>query len=190
MAVHYGRACPPHTILSSSHPALGDATPAGLQKTQRHSQQFSSYREHKRPCVEGRSGAHRSRVHTWVSSVPHTNTHLCEYHHQLCPWHAAQSTESRDTADKNKRGGQTPSPRSYSCCRPVLCTLGYLYQHQELRSISHCPLQGIFPTQGSNPGLSHCRWILCHLSHQGSPKQTRTNHEMYKTYWVVRGCVF
>ena len=31
-------------------------------------------------------------------------------------------------------------------------------------------LQGIFPTQGSNPGLPHCRWILYHLSHQGSPR--------------------
>ena len=26
-------------------------------------------------------------------------------------------------------------------------------------------LQGIFPTQISNPGLQHCRWILYHLSH-------------------------
>ena len=30
-------------------------------------------------------------------------------------------------------------------------------------------LQGIFPTQGSNLGLSHCRRILYQLSHQGSP---------------------
>ena len=30
-------------------------------------------------------------------------------------------------------------------------------------------LQGTFPTQGSNPGLPHCRWILYQLSHQGSP---------------------
>ena len=30
-------------------------------------------------------------------------------------------------------------------------------------------LQGIFPTQGSNPGLPHCRWILYQLSHKGSP---------------------
>ena len=28
-------------------------------------------------------------------------------------------------------------------------------------------LQGIFPTQGSNPGLPHCRQILYQLSHQG-----------------------
>ena len=31
----------------------------------------------------------------------------------------------------------------------------------------HALLQGIFPTQGANPGLPHHRWILCHLSHQG-----------------------
>ena len=31
-------------------------------------------------------------------------------------------------------------------------------------------LQGIFPIQGSNPGLPHCRWILYQLSHKGSPK--------------------
>ena len=30
-------------------------------------------------------------------------------------------------------------------------------------------LQGILPTQGLNPGLPHCRWILYQLSHQGSP---------------------
>ena len=29
-------------------------------------------------------------------------------------------------------------------------------------------LQGIFPTQGWNPGLLHCRWILYQLSHKGS----------------------
>ena len=30
-------------------------------------------------------------------------------------------------------------------------------------------LQGIFPTQGSNPGIPHCRQILYQLSHKGSP---------------------
>ena len=32
----------------------------------------------------------------------------------------------------------------------------------------HALFQGIFPTQGLNLGLPHCRWILYHLSHQGS----------------------
>ena len=31
-------------------------------------------------------------------------------------------------------------------------------------------LQGIFPTQGSNPGLLHCKRILYQLSHQGRPR--------------------
>ena len=30
--------------------------------------------------------------------------------------------------------------------------------------------QGIFPTQGENPGLLHCRQILYQLSHKGSPR--------------------
>ena len=31
-------------------------------------------------------------------------------------------------------------------------------------------LQAIFPTQGLNPGLLHCRRILYQLSHKGSPR--------------------
>ena len=31
-------------------------------------------------------------------------------------------------------------------------------------------LQGIFQTQGSNPGILHCRWILYQLSHKRSPR--------------------
>ena len=34
-------------------------------------------------------------------------------------------------------------------------------------------LQGIFPTQGSNPGLLHCRWILYQLNHKGSPRKLK-----------------
>ena len=38
---------------------------------------------------------------------------------------------------------------------------------------SHSFLQGIFPTQGSKPGLLHCRQILYHLSHQRSPSKLK-----------------
>ena len=41
-------------------------------------------------------------------------------------------------------------------------------QNSEMGSLSL--LQGIFPTQGWNPGLPHCSWILYQLSHQGSPR--------------------
>ena len=31
-------------------------------------------------------------------------------------------------------------------------------------------VQGIFPTEGSNSDLPHCRWIVYQLSHKGSPR--------------------
>ena len=46
-------------------------------------------------------------------------------------------------------------------------------------------LQGIFPTQGSNLGLPHCRQIFYPMNHQGSPKileslNTKGRNEKYK----------
>ena len=43
------------------------------------------------------------------------------------------------------------------------------FSRQEYWSGLHFILQGIFPTQGLNPGLPHCRQMLYPLSHQGSP---------------------
>ena len=56
---------------------------------------------------------------------------------------------------------------------PTLCNpMDWLYrpwnspgQDTGVGSISL--LQGIFTTQGSNPGVPHCRWILYQLSHKG-----------------------
>ena len=43
--------------------------------------------------------------------------------------------------------------------------------------VSCCSLlQGIFPTQGLNPGLLHCRWIFYCLSHQGSHCRSEPSH--------------
>ena len=48
----------------------------------------------------------------------------------------------------------------------------------------HVFLQGIIPTQGSNPGLLHFRQILYCLSHQGSPKRSReTWSDLIKGTW-------
>ena len=40
-------------------------------------------------------------------------------------------------------------------------------------------LQGILPTQGTNSGLLHCRWILYHLSHLGSPIEEETGLKLH-----------
>ena len=53
----------------------------------------------------------------------------------------------------------------------------------KLTAKCHFLLQGIFPTQGSNLGLPHCRQMLYHLSHQGSPQ--RNNYLPVKLHWVV-----
>ena len=49
---------------------------------------------------------------------------------------------------------------------PTLCDL--------MGSLSH--LQGIFPTQGSNPGLPHSRQIPYQQSHKGSTHRSPGNH--------------
>ena len=53
-------------------------------------------------------------------------------------------------------------------CTKLLRPWGF--QGKSTRVGCHFLLQGIFPTQGSNPGLSHCRQTLYHLSHQGKVK--------------------
>ena len=49
--------------------------------------------------------------------------------------------------------------------RPIDCSLSGSSVHKILL------FQGIFPTQGSNPGLLHFRQILYHLSHEESPSR-------------------
>ena len=59
-------------------------------------------------------------------------------------------------------------------CDPADCSLPGSSVHGNLQGKytgvgNHFFLQGIFSTQGSNISLLHCRQILYHLSHQGSP---------------------
>ena len=42
-------------------------------------------------------------------------------------------------------------------------------------------LQGIFPTQGSNPGLPHCRQILYQLSHREALAWVKGNNSLRAT---------
>ena len=59
------------------------------------------------------------------------------------------------------------SLQPHGCILPGSSVHGIL-QARILEWVSCCLLQGIFLTQGLNPGLLHCRWILYQLSHQGS----------------------
>ena len=54
-------------------------------------------------------------------------------------------------------------------CDPVDCS-PWNSPGQNIGVDSLSILQGIFPTQGSNPGLPHYACILYQLSHKGSPR--------------------
>ena len=63
---------------------------------------------------------------------------------------------------------------------------------KNIRVGSHSLRLGIFPTQGLNLGLLHCRQILYYLSHQGSPTivclHTNRNN-MIKQSLLVHACL-
>ena len=54
----------------------------------------------------------------------------------------------------------------------LLGPVSELLPSKNTRVSSHFFLQGIFLTQGSNPGLLHCRQVLYRLSYEGSPEPT------------------
>ena len=65
---------------------------------------------------------------------------------------------------------------------PVLVSQGGCNRASQIRQLKtngvgfHFLLQGIFLTQGSNPGLLLCRQTLYALTHQGSPKTNVLSH--------------
>ena len=66
-------------------------------------------------------------------------------------------------------------PQCSTLCKPMDCSPPGSSVHgdspgKNTRVGCHVLLQGIFPTQGLNPSLPHCRRILYHLSQQGSPR--------------------
>ena len=77
-------------------------------------------------------------------------------------------------------GGMDESPHGLQPVR-LLCPWNSSCQNTGVGSCSI--LQGIFLTQGLNPGLLHCRWILYQLSHKGSP--VYGNAGFIKCVWKV-----
>ena len=60
-------------------------------------------------------------------------------------------------------------------CNPMDCSLPGSSVHGDFPGKNtgvgcHALLQGIFPTQGLNPGLPHFQADFYSLSHQGSPR--------------------
>ena len=98
-------------------------------------------------------------------------------------WEACVLQSRVDPACCNQRGAQMQQWRlsavknekwSWRSLSPVrLFATPWTSAGQNTGVGSRSLLQGIFPTQGLNPGLLHCRWILYQLSHQGSPVKSK-----------------
>ena len=73
-----------------------------------------------------------------------------------------------------KKKGSEVTQSCPTVCDPMDCSLPGssvqgIFQARVLEWVAISSSKGIFPTQGSNPGLLHCRQMLYRLSHQGSP---------------------
>ena len=89
---------------------------------------------------------------------------------QLWEW---TKTERNQTKIRCLASYQTDISKSLSCVRhgrwPARLLHPWDSPGKNTGVCCHSLLQGIFPTQGSNPGLPHCRQTLYHLNQQGSP---------------------
>ena len=80
------------------------------------------------------------------------------------PWTAAYQTPPPMGFSRQEYCSGLPLPSLMDCIDPW----NYPRQNTGVGSLSL--LQGIFPTQGLNPGIPNCRQTLYQLSHKGSPK--------------------
>ena len=88
--------------------------------------------------------------------LPHNCTHLTAPHSSTLAWKIPWTEEP---------GGLPSTQMNTRVCR-------------------HSLLQGIFPTQASNPGLLHCRRIPYYLSHQHS-YFNRTDYPGWSDMWAL-----
>ena len=93
-------------------------------------------------------------------------THLCT--HQATSYWRSRGVLYLSLKMKVSVSQSCPTPCDFMDCS--LCSWNSLDKNTGVGC--HALFQGIFPTQGLNPGLSNCRQILYHLSHQGSPRKS------------------
>ena len=89
------------------------------------------------------------------------------------------------------RSVMSNNPRD--CSRPGSSIYGIsqvrILQWVNIQVGKHSLPWGIFPIQGLNPGLQHCRQILYQLSHKGSPQGNVLKRQIYKYRKQINGCL-
>ena len=69
-------------------------------------------------------------------------------------------------------------------CSPTDCSVHWDSPGKNIGVSCHALLQSIFPTQWLNPGLLLYRWILYHLSHQGSQRKIDIMYNSKAMTWI------
>ena len=109
----------------------------------------------------------RHRFHPWNRKIPHVAKQVSQC--ATTSEHALQTLEAKTTEPQGPRAlWKWRSLRHVQLFRTPWISPG---QNTEVGSLSL--LQGIVPTQGSNPRLLLCGQILYQLSHKGSPRILR-----------------
>ena len=127
------------------------------------------------PDIEEGSEARVTKCQAFYSlfHLPFLRTLWVRFHQSLFPWCKNRDSERLSYIAKSYSWWKW---KSLSCVQ-LFATHGLFSpwnsSGQNTGAVSHSLLQGIFPTQGSNPGLPHCRWILCQLSHREAQEYWR-----------------
>ena len=143
------------------------------------------------PCVKqiaGRKLLYNTGSRTWCSMITYSDGmrggeggskgRRCMYNYELCSIHgiAKSRTQLSDWTELNDQVVVCVCVLVVqslpTLCNPMDCSPPGSFVHGDSLGKNtgvgcHALLQGIFPTQGSNHGLLHCRWILYGLSYQG-----------------------
>ena len=95
----------------------------------------------------------------WTHSLKWKLREACEVSREPAGWEKTENVSSSVVSDPLPSHGPSPTR--------LLCP--WHSPGKNTRVGCHFLLQGIFPTQGSNLGLLHCRQVLHPLSQEGSP---------------------
>ena len=153
-------------------------------------------------AISSSRGSSQPRDQTYVSCISCTNKWIL-YHWATCVlsslFLAVFSTRQPNVHTNQLLTLQYREEKSVSQCLgplkvPQSCQT--LCNHLGLNSPWNSPgqstgvgslslLQGIFPTQGSNPVLQHCSRILYQLSHKGRPGASEHSSNSKKESWQL-----
>ena len=113
----------------------------------------------------------------WTSSLPGSSLHWI-LQARVLEWVAIKGwayndvRKGKDDRQNSQHSDHLTAEDTHPCltlCNPMDYMVHGILQAGILEWVSLSLLQGIFPTQGWNPGLPHCRQILYQLNHRGSP---------------------